>query len=298
MNRNRNYKLQLFANETKAADLEPAISVDFTSRLNRNITELQNLLGIAELDPMAEGTAIKVYKMEQVNTPDQVAEGEEIGLTKIKRTLAKTIELTLKKYRRQTTAEAIAKTGRDTAINKTDAKLVSGVQKDIKKSLYAVLSAGTGTATGVGLQATLAAAWAAVKKFFEDEDATPIFFVSSEDVADYLGTAQVTMQSAFGMSYISDFLGLGTLVIAPSLAKGKLIATAKENIRGAYAPAGNSDVSQVFGLTADETGLVGMTHSVLTGNASIDTLILSSVVFYPELLDGVVIGTIKPTTGA
>ena len=288
--------LQLFAaeeNTTKTTDLEPAISVDFTSRLQSNITELQNLLGITDLDPMTSGSVIKIYKMEQVNTPEQVGEGETIGLTKIQQKLARTIEMKLDKFRKQTTAEAIQRSGRNLAINKTDEKLVSSIQKSIKKNFYSVLLTGTGTASGTGLQATLSAAWAAVAKFYEDEDATPIYFVSSDDVAEYLATAQVTMQTAFGISYIQDFLGLGTVVIVPSLTKGKLVATAKENLRGAYVPAQSSDLAQSFGLTADSTGLIGMTHSVSSDNATIDTLMFSSVVFYPELLDGVIVATIN-----
>ncbi len=288
--------LQLFAedNITKTSDLEPAISVDFTSRLSNNITELQSLLGIVDLDPMNEGTTIKIYKMEQVNTPSQVGEGETIALTKIQQKLAKTIELTIKKFRKQTTAESIQKKSRDVAINKTDEKLVSGIQKSVKKDFYALIATGTGTASGTNLQSALSAAWGAVTKFYEDEDATPIYFVSSEDVAEYLGSAQVTLQTAFGMSYVENFLGLGTVVIAPSLAKGKLIATAKENLRGAYVPTSSSDLATSFGLTSDATGLVGMTHAVVTTNASIETLMFSGVIFYPELLDGVVVATINP----
>ena len=96
--------LQLFAaeeNTTKTTDLEPAISVDFTSRLQSNITELQNLLGITDLDPVTSGSNIKIYKMEQVNTPQQVGEGETIGLTKIQQKLARTIEMTLPKLFRE-----------------------------------------------------------------------------------------------------------------------------------------------------------------------------------------------------
>ena len=233
MNKMKKFNLQLFAvpeNETVTSDLEPAISVDFTTRLNSNITELQNLLGIVDLEPMSAGTLIKVYKMEQVNTPEQVAEGEFIPLTKINRTLAKTIELKLNKYRKQTTAESIQKVGRNMAINQTDEKLVSGIRKDIKKNFYDILLTGTGSAAGTTLQASLAAGWGKVKKFYEDEDATPIFFVSSDDVADYLGSAQITMQNAFGWTYIENFLGLGTAIVTPSLAKGKTIATAKENL--------------------------------------------------------------------
>ena len=293
----KDMKLQIFAapeNEVVATDLEPAISVDFTTRLSSNITELQNLLGIADLEPMSARTLIKVYKMEQVNTPEQVAEGETIPLTKINRKLAKTVELSLNKYRKQTTAEAIQKVGRNIAINQTDEKLVSGIRKDIKKNFYNVLLTGTGSTVGTTLQGALAAGWGKVKKFYEDEDATPVFFVSSDDIAEYLGSAQITMKTAFGWTYIENFLGLGTAIVTPALAKGKTIATAKENLRGAYVPAGSGDLAQSFNLTSDTTGLVGMTHQIAADNASITTLIMSGVVFYAELLDGVVISTITP----
>ena len=291
------FDLQLFAaeNTNVAADLEPAISIDCVSRINGNIDELREVLGITEMDAMASGTSIKIYKMEQVNTPAQVAEGETINLTKVERKLARTIELELKKYRRNTTAEAIQKVGREIAINKTDEKLISGIQKEIKNDFYNVLATGTGTAGGATLQATLADTWGEIQKAHEDEDATPIYFVSSDDVAAYLGSAQVTMQQAFGMSYIKDFLGLGTVIVSPKLAKGKVIGTAKENLHGAYIPANSGDVARTFGLTSDATGLVGMTHQAISGNATVDTLVMSGVVFYPEFLDKVIVGTISST---
>ncbi len=292
------FDLQLFAAETNitaSADLEPAISIDCVSRLTANIEEFQKVLGITEMDAMAAGTAIKIYKMEQVNTPAQVAEGETIALTKIERKLDRTIDLILKKYRRNTSAEAIQKVGREIAINKTDEKLISGVQKEIKKGFFDMLAAGTGEAEGTSLQSACAAAWGKVKEFYQDEDATPIYFASSADVADYLGTAQITMQTAFGMSYIENFMGLGTVFVTPSIAKGAVYATATENLHGAYIPANSGDVARTFGLTSDKTGLVGMTHQPITGNATVDTLVMSGAVFYPEVLDGVIKATI---TGA
>lgn len=292
------FNLQLFAaaeNTTTTADLEPAISIDCVSKISSNINELREVLGIVELEPMAAGTTIKIYKMEQVNTPEQVAEGETINLTKVERKLARTVELSLNKYRRNTTAEAIQKSGRDIAINKTDEKLISGIQKEIKKDFYDVLLAGSGKASGTTLQAALSAAWGEIKKFYEDEDATPIYFVSSDAVAAYLGTAQISMQQAFGLSYIKDFLGLGTVVVSPRIPAGKFAATAKENLHGAYVPANTGDVAKTFGLTSDTTGLVGMGHFPVSGNATVDTLAMSGVVFYPEMLDGVVVGTISGT---
>lgn len=287
--------LQLFAAEegtTLSTDLAPAISVDFVTRIAQNIVELQQLLGITDLVPMAAGTDVKIYKWTVEDPADQVGEGEEIGLTKVKRTLANTITLDLDKYRRNTTAEAIQRVGRSIAINQSDEKLIQKVQKGIKGSLYTALKAGTGTVTGTNLQVALANLWAKLQGYYEDEDVNPVYFVNPQDVADYLGTAQITMQNAFGFTYIENFLGLGTAIVSPQVTAKKPIATAKENLRGAYVPM-SGDVAQTFNLTADTTGLVGMTHSTKTGNATVDTLLMSCVKFFPEFQDGVFVGTIS-----
>ena len=288
-------RLQLFAAETNttvAADLEPAISVDFTSRIQQNITELQRVLGISDMLPMSAGTDIKIYKMSRKNTPSQVGEGETIPLTEIERKLVKTITLDLNKYRKNTTAEAIQKVGRNMAVNQTDEKLISEIQKDIKKTFYTTLATGTGTATGTNLQVTLANLWAKLQTYYEDMDVRPIYFINPQDVADYLGTAQITMQTAFGFTYIENFLGLGTAVVSPQVTAKTPIATAQENLNGAYAPV-SGDVAQTFGLTYDASGMIGMTHQMKSENATIDTLIMSNVVFYPEYVDGVFKGTIQ-----
>ena len=293
--RKKKMNLQLFAaptNTTVAADLEPAISVDFVTRITQNIDELREVLGISELLAMSAGTDIKIYKMTKKNTPAQVGEGEEIPLTEIERKLVKTISLDLNKYRKNTTAEAIQKVGRSMAVNQTDEKLISEIQKDIKKAFYAALATGTGTATGTTLQVTLANLWAKLQNYYEDMDVTPIYFMNPQDVADYLGTAQITMQTTFGFTYIENFLGLGTAIVTPQVTAKTVYATAKENLNGAYAPV-SGDVGQTFGLTADSTGLIGMTHQMKSDNATIDTLIMSNVVFYPEFADGVFKGTIS-----
>ncbi len=296
MEKFKRFDIQLFAaeeNMNAAADLEPGISIDFVSRITQNIAELQKVLGIAEMEPLSAGTSIKIWKMEQVNTPEQVGEGETIALTKVKRTLARTVELVLKKFRRNTSAEAIQKVGRNMAINQCDDKLVSGIQKEIKQDFFDMLLAGTGTAeAGATLQATLANHWGAMNVYHEDEGVSAIHFLSPLDVAEYLGNAQITMQNAFGLSYVEDFLGLGTVVVSPRVTKGKVISTAKENLHGAYIPANSGDVAQSFGLTSDSTGLIGMKHSADDTNATINTLAMSGVIFYPERLDGVFVGTI------
>lgn len=292
--------LQLFAvpeNETTTNDLAPAISVDFTNRISENINTLAEILGVTEMTPMAAGTLIKLYK-ETVELADQVEEGEVIKLSKTSRKLADTIELKLGKYRKQSTAEAIQKFGRDRAVNKTDEKLIAEIRKQIKRDFFAAISKGTGeAAAGANLQGALANVWAALQKKFEDTDGTPIYFVSTDDVAPYLANATITVQNEFGFTYVENFLGLGKTFVHPGLKAGEVAGTVIENLNGAYVPASGGDLADAFQLTADESGFVGMTHQIAADNASITTLLFCSVVFFPELIDGVIKSTIGEAAG-
>ena len=284
------------SNTTLSTDVAPAISLDYTSRIRDNIDQLREMLGISEMIPMAAGNTINMYSLTRYNTPAQVAEGFEVPLTEIKRTVAKSVTLALLKYRKLTTAEAIQKTGADIAVNMTDAKLVSEVQKDIKAAFFTSVKTGTGTVTaGTTLQEQLANNWAAVAAGFEDQDCRPIHFINPADAAAYLGAANITIQNAFGMQYIEDFLGLGTVVLTTQVTATNVWSTAKENLCGFYAPV-NGDLADQFGLSYDETGLIGMVHNAMTSHASIETLLMAGVVFCPEVLTKVYKGIITPAS--
>lgn len=288
------FNIQLFANEIKTTDVAPGVSVDFASRISANILELRRILGITAPKPMSVGTAINMYAMSRLNTPAQVAEGVTIPLTEIKRELVNTIQLPLDKYREQTTAEAIQKVGRQAAINDTDNYLVKLIRKDVKSRFFSTLATGTGSATAQndGIQGAMADTWAELAEQFEDEDVTPVYFASQTDVAKYLGSKDITMQTVFGWNYIENFLGLGNTFISPNLTAGTVIGTAAENLNMAYVPMSGGEVSDAFDMTVDESGLVGVHHSIAADNATINSLIMCGVVFYPERVDGVVKCTI------
>ena len=301
MNANRKLmNLQLFAvpeNINKTNDIAPVISQDFVNRISENIATLQRILGVTNMIPMSAGTLIKIYK-ESVTLADQVAEGEQILLSKVEREIARTIEIGLGKYLKETTAELIQQVGRERAINHTDELLIRAIRKKIKKEFFDIIAAGTGTApAGSTLQKALANVWGALQHRYEDMDVTPIYFVSSDDVATYLGDANVTVQTLFGFTYIENFLGIGGAFVHPGLKAGQVAGTVRENLNGAYVPATGGDLADSFDLTSDESGLVGMTHQIKTDNASINTLLFCSVLFFPELLDGVIIGKIGEAEG-
>lgn len=278
----------------ETADVAPAISIDHNERLVEGIQTLQAALGITEMVSMPAGSQIKLYKVTQTNTPAQVAEGETIPLTEIKRVPDRTIDLSLRKYRKATTAEAIQKSGREVAINTTDEKLLKSVQKDIKSDFFAAIQPASGATeadAGATAQAAFANIWAKAQVKFEDEDIEMVYFVHPNDVASYLATAAITVQNQFGFKYVEDFLGLGSAFITPSIAEKAPVGVPKENLNGAFAPIGG-DVAAEFGLTSDQTGLVGTTHSANKQNASIETLMMSAVAFYVEDLSAIIKGEI------
>ena len=210
-----------------ASDLAPAISIDLANRLAGNINALRDLLGITDIQPVPVGTSVKQYKLTVGTLHPQAAEGDVIPLTDVTREAISNITVGLTPYRKSTTIQAIQAVGRDLAINDTDAALVSKIQGTIKDAFYTSLATGSGTVTGATLQTALANAWGAIETYYADIDASPIHFVSVADVAGYLGSASITLQTAFGMSYIENFLGLGTVVIAPGLDAGEFYSTAK-----------------------------------------------------------------------
>lgn len=283
--------MPVLAQTTITTDVAPEISYDISSQLSEGYRKLAEILGVSRMDAVPEGSAIKVYKSAvkgKIGT--QVGEGDVINLTEVER-VATPYTMGLKKYRKLVTAEAIQKSGREVAIYDTDRALISAIRKEVKADFFSFIATGTGTATaGTNLQTQLANNWAGLQTYFEDEDVEPVHFVNPADVATYLGTAQITMQSDFGFSYVENFLGLGTVIIANGVTAGNVFSTAKENLHCAYVPA-NGSVGQEFELTADESGLVGVTHDRVNDRASIGSLMMTGVKFFAEDLAGVIKGS-------
>lgn len=280
---------------TVASDVAPAISVDLASNLAKGIKSLQEILGVNDMYAMPAGTTVNIYKSKiKGSIRKQPASGETVPLTEVERTAVPNT-LSLDFYRKIVTAQAIQKAGRENALYDTDRALIGGIRTAIKGAFFTALGAGTGTVTSqTTFQKQLAQAWSAVHTYFEDVDGEPIHFVNPADVADYLGTAQITTQNAFGFDYVEDFLGLGTVVFSANVTAGTVISTSKANLRGVYVPA-NGEVGQEFGMSADESGLVGICHHVNTSMAGIESLMMTGVKFYPEDLAGVFKGTISTT---
>lgn len=297
----KKFDLQLFAVDAKTikkADLAKVRDVDFTERFSKGIDTLMAMLGVTRKQEKRAGEVLKVYKATGTLESGAVAEGEVIPLSKYQTTYEAIGEAVLNKWRKVTTAEAISSKGYGQAVNDTNDKMLKDIQKGVRTSFVNFLATGTGTVSGVGLQATLAQAWGKLQVLFEDTSVQSVYFMNPLDVADYLGGAQISTQTAFGMSYIENFLGLGTVILASDVPKGKLYATAAENIVLYYIPVTSADMAQAFDLTSDATGLIGIHTGPTYDNLSAETVAASGVGLFAEKLDGIVVGTINAATGA
>ena len=277
-------------NITTSTDLI-AQSIDFTEQFTGSISILLQALNVTRMQPMAVGSQIKIYKSEVTKANGNVAEGEVIPLSKVTRKLADTKELTYKKYRKQTTAEAIQSAGFNAAVNDTDSKLLRSIQGDIKKDFFDFVQTGTTKTSGDTFQKAIAQALGQLAIKWEDDDVQSVLFANPLDFYTYLGDSNITTQTAFGLTYIQNYLGFNTIILTGAVKQGTIAATASQNLNYAYA-ALNGNLNQAFNLTTDETGLIGVVHNSVTENASYETMALTSGVLFPERLDGIVVATI------
>ena len=275
--------------------------VDFVERFTHDsLAKLLEVLGVTRQIPMMEGTTMYLYKTVGTLESGAVSEGDVIPLSQFETTKTAVGEITLKKWRKAVTAEAIKKSGLQAAVNDTDSALLKKVQAGIRTDFFTLVNGsitGAVTASGTGLQAALADAWGKLQIAFEDDTAEAVYFLNPTDVAEYLGGAQITVQTAFGMNYIENFLGLGTVILSSQVTAGTFVATAKENLVLYYLTM-NGDVARAFDLTADETGYVGIKSGYQNEErAQIESLVMSGIQLFVEYAPGVVKGTID-TTGA
>ena len=279
-------------NLIKKADLAKAREIEFTYTFSENVRKLMEALGVTRKIAKQAGTVLKAYKAVGTLEDGAVAEGDTIPLSKYATEPVSFGEITLKKWRKATSAEAIVERGYDQAVDMTTDRMLRDVQKAIRADLFAFLATGTGSANGADLQSALAQAWGQLQVKYEDDAIRAVYFVNPLDIADYLGAAQISTQTAFGMTYVEDFLGLGTVIMNASVPKGKIYATAKENLVLYYIPVNGADLGEAFDFTSDETGYIGIHETPDYTNMTASDTVVNGMVLFAERIDGVVVGTI------
>lgn len=279
-------------NTIMQSDLARVRMVDFNLQFTGSLRKFIEALGVTRKIAVQEGAALKQLKVTGTLESGDVAEGELIPLSKYTTEEVAVGEVKLGKWRKGTSAEAILKGGYDQAVGATTDKMLKDIRKGIRKSLFDFMAKGTGVASGETLQPALANAWGKLAVLFEDDAVETVYFLNPLDVAGYLGNATIDMQTVFGMNYVENFLGLGTVFFNSSVPKGKFYATAKENIVTYYLNIASSEIGGAFDLTADETGYIGINEYPDKDTARVIDLVMSGVTFFPERADGIIVGTI------
>lgn len=285
-------------NLIKKSDLSRAREIDFVNSFGYSIKKLMEALGVTRKIAKQAGTMLKSYKVTGVLQDGNVAEGETIPLSKYTTVPVNYKEITLKKWRKATSAEAIIEKGYDQAVDETTDGMLKDVQKGIRKDFFDFLATGTGSAIGATFQAALAQAWGQLQILFEDDEIGSVYFMNPLDVADYLANANITVQTVFGMSYIENFLGLGTVMFNSSVPKGKIYATAQDNLVLYYIPVNGADLDEVFEFTSDNTGYIGIHEIADYTNLTASDTVINGMELFAEKLDGVVVATIGEAEAA
>lgn len=280
------------ANLITREDLARAREVEFTLLFTESIKKLMEALGVTRKIPKQAGTVLKTYKATGALESGEVGEGETIPLSKYQTEPAVYKEITLLKWRKATSAEAIVDRGYDQAVDMTTDRMLKDVQKTVRTNFFNFLGTGTGKANGTDLQSALAASWGQLQVLFEDDEIQAVHFVNPLDIAQYLGTAQISTQTAFGMTYVENFLGLGTVVMNSSVPQGKVYSTAKDNIVMYYIPVNGADLQEAFAFAADETGYIGIHEEPDYTNMTASDTVVAGIELFAERQDGIVVGTI------
>ena len=280
----------------KAEQLKRVREIDFVAQFTHNsLKKLTEVLGVTRKIPMEEGTTMYAYAITGTLEDGAIGEGEIIPLSNYEQTKTPVGEITLDKWRKGVSAEAIKKSGYSTAVKETDAKMLKDVQRKIRTKFFTLLNgtiSGATTIVGAGVQDAFAQAWGQLQVLFEDDTAEAVYFVNPLDMADYLGKANITVQTVFGLNYIENFLGMGTVIMTSQITQGTFVATAKQNLIMYYLTM-NGDIATAFKLTADELGYIGINSGYQNNErAQIETLIMSGIQFFVEYTAGVVKGSI------
>lgn len=281
-------------NLIKNSDLATVRQLDFVSQFGYNTKKLMELLGVMRLIPKQAGTMLKRHTVTGTLEDGNVAEGDIIPLSKYTTVDTPLKEITLKKWRKATSAEAILDKGYEQAVDETGEKMVSDIQSQIRAGIIASLTIDEQpTASGANTQSALADAWGKLANIFENDAVQSVYFLNPMDIASYLATAQITVQTAFGFNYVEDFLGLGTVILNSGIPQGTFKATAKENMVGYYVPANEADLAKAFAFVSDETGLIAVHEYADYDRLTADSTFLSGIEIFADNEAGVIAGTIS-----
>lgn len=279
-----------------------AREIDFVTRFERNWQHLRDILGIMRPIKKQPGAVLKSKYAEGTLQSGKVGEGEEIPYSKFTVKEKTYAEMTIEKYAKAVSIEAIKDHGYENAVQMTDDEFLFQLQTDVTGRFYDYLKTGTLTSTETTFQMALAMAKGRVENKFKQmhRNVTGVVgFVNILDVYEYLGAAEITIQNQFGFQYMKDFMGFNTIFLLSDseIPRGQVIATPVENIVLYYVDPNESDFARA-GLVytvSGETNLIGFHTQGNYHTAVSEAFAVMGLTLFAEYIDAIAVITIDET---
>ncbi len=291
------------ANLIMANDIQvTAREIDFVTRFERNWQHLRDILGIMRPIKKQPGAVLKSKYAEGTLQSGNVGEGEEIPYSKFTVKEKTYAEMTIEKYAKAVSIEAIKDHGYENAVQMTDDEFLFQLQTDVTGRFYDYLKTGTLTSTETTFQMALAMSKGRVENKFKQmhRNVTGVVgFVNILDVYEYLGAAEITIQNQFGFQYMKDFMGFNTIFLLSDseIPRGQVVATPVENIVLYYVDPNESDFARA-GLVytvSGETNLIGFHTQGNYHTAVSEAFAVMGLTLFAEYIDAIAVITIDET---
>ena len=290
------------ANLITTADIQvTARELDFVTRFEQNWEHLREILGIMRPIKKVPGAILKSKYAEGTLQSGEVAEGEEIPYSKFTVKEKPYAEMTIEKYAKAVSIEAIKDHGYENAVAMTDDQFLFELQTNVTNRFYTYLNTGELTSNQTTFQMGLAMAKGLVVNKFKKmhKNVTGVVgFVNVLDVYEYLGAANITVQNQFGFQYIKDFMGFNTIFLLSEdeVARGRIIATPVDNIVMYYVDPSESDFAKaglVYTTGAGETNLIGFHTQGNYNTAVSEAFAIMGLTLFAEFIDAIAVITVS-----
>lgn len=288
-------------NLTKADDFSAvkAREIDFVTRFTKNWDSLREILGIMRPIRKAPGTKLTSYEAEITLQPGNVGEGEDIPYSKATMKEKTYDDLTLKKWAKAVSIEAVNQYGASIAVQRTDDAFLNELQGKVLSEFYDFLRTDTSKLTAnvdtfqMGVAEAIGLVVDKFKKLRRDVS-NIVLFVNTMDAYRYLGAAEISVQTTSGLTYLKNFMGASTVILSSEIEAGKVIAVPADNIVLYYVDPGDGDFAQL-GLNytvQGETNLIGFHANGNYNTAVGESFALMGMKLWAEYIDGIAVVTV------
>lgn len=275
-----------------------AREIDFVTRFAKNWDALREVMGILRPIKKTPGTVLTSYTAGITLQNGFVGEGEEIPYSEATVSPVSYADLTLEKYAKAVSIEAVNKYGAEVAIQRTDEAFLNELQSVVMGRFYDFLPTGQLVDNESTFQMAISMAIGKVKDKFKKmhRDATRIVvWVNTLDAYLYLGSAAITIQTQFGVDYIKNFLGADTMILSSEMPQGFVYATPVDNIINYYIDPGDADF-RALGLdytVQGETNLIGFHANGNYSTAVGESYALMGMSLWAEFIDAIAVVSIN-----